>query len=95
MDGDKSVIVCRYATDTGRPWCNCPVRCTEIECRNAARLSALQPGAEGRNDGAAFHSKYEDSNADRRTAEFILVRSRFCCEEHCVDFSFKENDLTT
>lgn len=78
---------CQFATDTGRRWCDCPVRCTEIECRNPARLAALLPDGDGRTDGAAFHSKYSAEHAgDRGNAPFVLVRSRYCCAQHCTDY---------
>ena len=73
---------CQYATDTGRPWCNCRgLVCTEIECRNAKRIAALRD----RTDGASFHTKYVDDR--REDVPFVLVRSGFCCAKHCVDFT--------
>lgn len=85
---------CKYATDTGRSWCGCPVSCTEIECRNPKRLAAILPGKEGRADGANWHSKYPEEYADRREeAPFILVRSKYCCRAHC--FDFESFDLKT
>lgn len=76
--------MCKYATDTGRPWCKCSwVACTEIECRNPQRLQALRE----RSDAASYHTKYD------RQSEFVLVRSRFCNETHCCDFSAVEKTV--
>lgn len=78
---------CRFATDTGRRWCNCPTTCTEIECRNPERLAALLPSGAGRTDAASYHTKYGDEFATRRElAPFVLVRSAFCAADHCFDF---------
>lgn len=81
-------VDCRYATNTERRWCNCQgVPCTEIECRNPARLKAILPDGEGRYDGANNHTKYRNEDADdRANAPFVLVRSRYCCKQHCVDY---------
>lgn len=79
--------LCKYATDTGRPWCNCKgVQCTEIECRNPTRLAAILPGGEGRHDGANWHTKYPD-DVDRKDATFVLVRSFFCSQDDCFDWA--------
>lgn len=85
---------CIYATDSKRPWCNCTgVTCTEIECRNPVRLKAILPDAEGRYDGANNHTKYRDEDADdRANAPFVLVRSKYCCKQHCVDYEEGENN---
>lgn len=85
---------CKFATDTGRPWCNCRgVVCTEIECRNRARIQAIAPGAEGRSDGANYHTKYAEWDAnDRANAQYVLVRSKYCCAQHCVDYASPENN---
>lgn len=85
-------MTCIYATDTGRKWCDClGMTCTEIECRNPTRLKAILPGAEGRADAANYHTKYAPQDAnDRANASFVLVRSRYCCENHCVDFTPRE-----
>ena len=78
---------CRFATDTGRTWCNCPnVKCTEIECRNPVRLAAILPGGEGRHDGANWHTKYPEG-VERKDAEYVLVRSIFCTSDDCYDWS--------
>lgn len=79
----KSETLCVYATNTGRKWARCPwVACTEIECRNAARNERLNK----KTDGASFHSRYPEGVA-RDVAPFVLVRSSFCCQKHCVDYA--------
>lgn len=76
---------CRFATDTGRKWCNCRgLTCTEIECRNKERIASLRD----RTDGASYHTKYLDAD-QREDAPFVLVRSGFCNEKHCVDYETK------
>lgn len=87
MGGANAMKQCKYATDTGRIWCNCPgVKCTEIECRNPVRLAAILPGAEGRHDGANWHTKYPEG-VERKDAEYVLVRSIFCTANECYDWS--------
>ena len=82
------MTLCKFATDTGRKWCNCRgLVCTEIECRNKERIAALRE----RTDGASYHTKYLSAD-QREDARFVLVRSGFCNEKHCVDFAVQFGD---
>ena len=76
---EEALSTCAYATNTGEPWCVPWQPCTRVECRNPARLVALANGE--RTDGAAFHT-IRGSNV----AEFVTVRSSYCCATHCIDY---------
>ncbi len=76
---------CAFSKWTNKKWLNCNVQCVAVECWNRKRIE------NGRSDGAAFHSRVSDeyldkSTEERRNAPFILVRSRYCCRRHCVDY---------
>lgn len=77
--------MCVYATNTGEPWCVPWQPCTRVECRNPARLVALTNGE--RTDGAAFHTMYRTIELGFGVIpDFVIVRSSYCCREHCIDY---------